>query len=173
MCWAQGSDPSPGCAPAHTAQAAVALLCCCLMCSPPTGSFTLQSCCPCHHLVQHPEPIKAFSSGAPALCFAAGLSPCPSVPGPHNFLAVAAQAGTDEHIPDQLFLVGQDQVPVSISLFPYQAALLSHHSKIPTLLEPLAWPGHECQGSCHSPWEPAHCLDTPPGCPQSSSANSP
>lgn len=120
------------------------------------GSFTLQSCCPCCHLVRHPELIKVFSSGAPALCFAAGLSPCPSVPGPHNFLAVAAPAGTDEHIPDQLFLAGQAQIPVSIPLFPYQAALLSHHCKSPTLLEPFALPGHECQGSCHSPWEPAH-----------------
>lgn len=44
------------------------------------GSFTLQSCCPCCHLVQHSEFIKVFSTGAPALGFAAGLSPCPSVP---------------------------------------------------------------------------------------------
>lgn len=34
--------------------------------------------------------------------------PAPQCPGPHYFLVVTAQAGTDEHIPDRLFLVGQD-----------------------------------------------------------------
>lgn len=53
----------------------------------PVGVGTLQSCCPGRCLVQRPKLIKAFSSGAPALCSAAGPSPCPSVPGPHYFIS--------------------------------------------------------------------------------------
>lgn len=57
MCWAQGSNPSPGCAPAHTAQGAVGLLCCCLMCSPPMCClFTLEL----SQLSQEPQGMGAL-----------------------------------------------------------------------------------------------------------------
>lgn len=77
--------------------------------------------------------------------------------GPRYVWVVTAQAGTDEHIPDQLFLVGHDQVPVSIPPFhPPGSSAEPSLQDPPRCWSPAALPAHECQGSYHFPREPAH-----------------
>jgi len=66
--------------------------------------------------IRLPSTSKSSALGSPGLCSAAGLPHCPLNLGPHYFMAMTARADTDDHIPEQLSLAGQDQVQVTITL---------------------------------------------------------
>lgn len=90
------------------------------------------SACKTYQISHAPSPFRAASHGTTCislpstskssplestdLCSAAGLPHCPLILGPHYLMVMTAKAGTDYHLPDQLFLVGQNEGQVSISL---------------------------------------------------------